>query len=50
MKKPKLGRELAVILVIKVIVLMTIKNVWFDQPTIPKHFEQSVEQRIIGQP
>ena len=34
-----LVREITLILIIKVIILMVIKNIWFDAPTIPKDFD-----------
>lgn len=32
----KLVREITIILIIKVVLLLTIKHIWFDAPTIPK--------------
>lgn len=32
----RLIREIAIILIIKVALLLTIKHIWFDAPTIPK--------------
>ncbi|MGO3919185.1 cytochrome oxidase putative small subunit CydP [Acinetobacter venetianus] len=40
--------EIAIILIIKVAILMVIKNVWFDAPTIPKDFNNEVAERIAG--
>lgn len=37
-----------IILIIKVAILMVIKNVWFDAPTIPKDFNNEVAERIAG--
>ena len=45
-----LVREIALILIIKVIILMTIKNIWFDAPTIPKDFDNQIAERIAGSP
>lgn len=45
-----LVREITFILIIKVIILMTIKNIWFDAPTIPKNFDNQVAERIAGSP
>ena len=42
--------EIAVILIIKVAILMVIKNIWFDAPTIPKNFDNQVAERIAGSP
>lgn len=45
-----LVREIALILVIKVILLLMIKNIWFDAPTIPKNFDNQIAERIAGNP
>ncbi|ENW19667.1 Uncharacterised protein [Acinetobacter haemolyticus] len=44
----RLIREITIILIIKVILLMVIKHVWFDAPTIPKDFNNQVAERIAG--
>ncbi|RLL44024.1 hypothetical protein D9K79_10430 [Acinetobacter cumulans] len=44
------SREIAIILIIKVIILMIIKNIWFDAPTIPKNFDTQVAEHIAGSP
>lgn len=44
----RLIREITIILIIKVILLMVIKYVWFDAPTIPKDFNNQVAERIAG--
>ncbi|NAR60158.1 cytochrome oxidase putative small subunit CydP [Acinetobacter haemolyticus] len=44
----RLIREITIILIIKVILLMVIKHVWFDAPTIPKDFNNQVAVRIAG--
>lgn len=41
-------REIAIILIIKVVILLTIKHIWFDAPTIPKDFDNQVAERIAG--
>jgi hypothetical protein len=46
----RLVREIAVILIIKIALLMTIKHIWFDAPTIPKDFVNQVAERIAGSP
>lgn len=46
----KVTREIVAILIIKVIILMVIKNIWFDAPTIPKNFDSQVAERIAGSP
>ena len=43
-------REITAILIIKVILLMVIKNIWFDAPTIPKDFDNQIAERIAGSP
>ena len=42
--------EITAILIIKVIILLTIKNIWFDAPTIPKDFDNQVAEHIAGSP
>ena len=44
----RITREITAILIIKVIILICIKNIWFDAPTIPKNFDQHVAERIAG--
>ena len=46
----KLIREITIILIIKVVILLVIKNIWFDAPTIPKNFDNQVAERIAGNP
>ena len=46
----RLVREISVILIIKIALLMTIKHIWFDAPTIPKDFDNQVAERIAGSP
>ena len=46
----KLVREITIILIIKIVILMTIKHIWFDAPTIPKDFDNQVAERIAGSP
>ncbi|CAM2930141.1 cytochrome oxidase putative small subunit CydP [Acinetobacter celticus] len=43
-------REITAILIIKVVILLTIKHIWFDAPTIPKNFDSQVAERIAGNP
>ena len=45
-----LVREITLILIIKVIILMVIKNIWFDAPTIPKDIDNQIAERIAGSP
>ena len=44
----RLIREITIILIIKVVLLMVIKHIWFDAPTIPKYFNNQVAERIAG--
>ncbi len=44
----RLVREIAIILVIKVICLMVIKVIWFDSPTIPHGIDNQVAEHITG--
>ena len=46
----RLVREITIILIIKVVLLLVIKNIWFDAPTIPKNFDNQVAARIAGSP
>jgi hypothetical protein len=46
----RIVREITAILIIKVIILLIIKNIWFDEPTIPKNFDNQVAERIAGSP
>ena len=46
----RLVREITIILIIKIALLMTIKHIWFDAPTIPKDFDNQVAERIAGSP
>ncbi len=43
-------KEIAIILIIKIAILLTIKQIWFNSPTIPKNFDQTVAERIAGNP
>ena len=46
----KAVRDITVILIIKISLLLVIKNIWFDAPTIPKNFDSQVAERIAGNP
>ena len=46
----RLVREITIILIIKVVILLTIKHIWFDAPTIPKNFDNQVAEGIAGSP
>lgn len=44
----RLIREITIILIVKIVLLLVIKNIWFDAPTIPKDFNNEVAERIAG--
>ena len=46
----RLVHEIAIILIIKIVLLMTIKHIWFDTPTIPQNFDNQVAEHIAGSP
>ena len=46
----RLVKEITIILIIKIVLLLTIKHIWFDAPTIPKNFDNQVAERIAGSP
>ena len=46
----RVSREIAIILIIKVIILLIIKNIWFDAPTIPQNFDNQVAEHIASSP
>ncbi|NNG82470.1 MULTISPECIES: cytochrome oxidase putative small subunit CydP [Acinetobacter Taxon 24D] len=46
----RLVREITIILIIKIVLLLTIKHIWFDTPTIPKNFDNQVAEHIAGSP
>ena len=45
-----LVREIAVILLIKLTLLLSIKAIWFNEPTVPEDGQQRVEHHLFGQP
>ncbi|MEQ7922629.1 cytochrome oxidase putative small subunit CydP [Xanthomonas sp. WHRI 1810A] len=49
LKKP-LAREIAVILLIKLVLLMGIRSVWFDAPVAVKDDGAQVGQHLLGTP
>jgi len=44
----RLVKEITIILIIKIVLLLTIKHIWFDAPTIPKNFDNQVAEHIAG--
>ena len=43
-----LVREIAVILLVKLAILLTIKAVWFTEPTVPVNGSERVSERLLG--
>ncbi|WP_371863742.1 cytochrome oxidase putative small subunit CydP [Acinetobacter soli] len=41
-------RELTLILILKLILLISIKLIWFDHPTTPKNFDHHAAEHIAG--
>lgn len=46
--KIPLIRELAIILLIKLALLLTIKAIWFDQPTVPEDGSRITSRHLLG--
>ena len=44
----RLVKEITFILIIKIVILLTIKHIWFDAPTIPRNFDNQVAEHIAG--
>ena len=40
----------AVILLIKLTLLLSLKAIWFNEPTVPEDGQQRVEHHLFGQP
>ncbi|SDJ34493.1 hypothetical protein SAMN05216189_1015123 [Pseudomonas delhiensis] len=47
---PKLVRELAAIVLIKLALLLAIKAIWFAHPTLPVEGERQVSAHLLGTP
>ncbi|MOA11846.1 hypothetical protein D3C78_1318050 [compost metagenome] len=43
-----LVREIAVVLLLKLALLLVIKAVWFDAPSVPEHGSQRVGAHLLG--
>ena len=43
-----LAREIAAIVVVKVAVLLVIKSIWFDAPTVPRDGTQRISQHLFS--
>ena len=48
MFKGSLSKEIAIILVIKLLVLLLIKFIWFAQPTVPGLDPQPIVEHVLG--
>jgi hypothetical protein len=46
--KHRLAKEITVILLLKLTLLMGIKALWFDAPTIPKDGTVEMSQRLLS--
>lgn len=42
-----LVREIAIILILKLAILLTIKAIWFDAPTVPKNGAALVSEHLL---
>ncbi|HIE0070018.1 TPA: cytochrome oxidase putative small subunit CydP [Pseudomonas aeruginosa] len=42
-------RELTIILLIKLALLLAIKAIWFDQPTVPDDGSRLTSQHLLGE-
>ena len=47
---PKLVKELAAILLIKLVLLLAIKAIWFDHPPLPVGGGRPVRAHLLGTP
>lgn len=45
-----LVREIGLILLVKLVVLLTIKHIWFTAPTVPDNGTVRVSERLLGTP
>lgn len=43
-----LVRELTLVLIVKLVLLLGIKAIWFDAPTLPDDGTQRVAKRLLG--
>lgn len=46
--KIPLVKELAIILLLKLIILISIKAFWFNEPTVPVDGTDKVSERLLG--
>lgn len=47
MFKSSLKRDIVLVLLVKVAILITIKNVWFDAPSIPENGSVRVADHLL---
>ncbi|OCX90898.1 MAG: hypothetical protein BFD77_19755 [Pseudomonas sp. CO183] len=47
MFKSSLRRDIVLVLLVKVAILITIKNVWFDAPSIPENGSVRVADHLL---
>jgi len=47
MFKSSLGRDVVLVVLVKVAILITIKNVWFDAPSIPENGSVRVADHLL---
>ncbi|AWM58697.1 hypothetical protein C6Y58_04170 [Stutzerimonas stutzeri] len=47
MFKSSLRRDVVLVVLVKVAILITIKNVWFDAPSIPENGSVSVADHLL---
>lgn len=43
-----LVREIALVLLLKLVLLFSIKAIWFDAPTVPRNGTQRIDQKFFG--
>lgn len=43
-----LVREIIIILIIKLAIMISIKNIWFTEPVVPKDGIERVSERLLG--
>jgi len=43
-----LVREIGIVLLVKLAILLTIKNIWFTEPTVPVNGSKRVSERLLG--
>ncbi|HLV18242.1 MAG TPA: hypothetical protein VKY70_12340 [Pseudomonas sp.] len=46
--RTRLVREIGIILLIKLFILLTIKTVWFTEPTVPVNGSERVGEHLFG--